>query len=690
MTDESLAVGIDVGGTFTDAFVSDGRASWRAKSPTDPGDFGRGVLAALEQVAGEVGEPLEAILRRAERFGLGTTVVTNALATRTGARVGLLTTAGFEWHALAARGRRLSVDGFLHPPWTPLDPDRIRGIHERIARDDAIREPLDDDEVVAAAEELILDHGVEALAVSFLWSFKHPAHESRAVELVRAELPDVPVFSGAELRPAKREYERTTLAVFNALCARSLAGIEELAAALAGRGLQAPLLLVQATGGTITIEELAHQPLVLLGSGPAAGVAAAAEVLKATGRPDALSCDMGGTSFDVSLVVAGDPERRQRGEAHGHVLAQPSVDVESVGSGGGSVAWVDGRDLIRVGPRSAGADPGPACYGRGGTEPTVTDALVVLGYIDPATFLGGTMPLDAAAALTVCGRLGERVGLGAIEAAWGIREIALADMVRAARAKIAAGGHDPQEMVLVTFGGSGSLFTPSIARTLAIPTVIVPEAASVLSALGAASARVRRERRHPVDVLLQEVRAPEIEAELVALAARVDQDLAGDGVPAGERSVAFEADVRFFRQEFDLAVPFEAPGFDPAVVGKAFVRRYTRRYGEGALMMETPIELGGLRAIGAGPPTRAVIPTAPERAAAGASPTPHQRRAVHLDRHRSTDVAVHLARHLVPGHTIPGPALVDDVDTTVLVPRGAVAAVDERRSLVVSTNEARS
>ncbi|MBM3661134.1 MAG: hydantoinase/oxoprolinase family protein, partial [Actinobacteria bacterium] len=609
----ALVVGVDVGGTFTDCVLSDGHRTWRAKSPTTPADLGDGVLAALALAAGRRGASLADTLPEVARFGLGTTAVTNVLAAGTGLRVGLLTTAGFEEMLAFARGARVpDADGWLVRPGQIVAPGAVVGIHERIDRDGAIVVPLDPAEVEVAARDLVADGAVEAIAVSFLWSFLEPAHEDAAVAAVQRACPGVAVVSGAALHPVAREYERTTFAVLNAYVSGALAGIDDLAARLRGSGLRAPLLLVHSGGGSITPAEATRRPLLLAVSGPAAGVAAAGLVADAAGAADVVTCDMGGTSFDVSVVVGGSPVRKTRGELHGVWTALSHIDVESIGAGGGSLGWVDARGMLRVGPRSSGSDPGPACYGRGGTGATVTDALVVLGYLDPDRFLGGDLRLDADAAHAACAALGAALGLDAAETAWGIRELALAGMVRATRARTGALGLDPRDHALLSFGGSGALFTPDLARAVGAPRVLVPELASVLSAFGAASADVLRERvraagtRLPAD--------PTTVIRLVAeLAGEVDRDLAEEGIDPDARAVTFEADLRFAKQSFELRVPVRTAGPDGvdtstmAALVTDFHAEYARRYGHGAITLGVPVELVALRAIGTGRTVRAPL-----------------------------------------------------------------------------------
>jgi N-methylhydantoinase A len=684
-----FSIGIDVGGTFTDLACGDGESLWRAKSPTDPQNFGRGVLDACQLVADQIGLGLNEFLGQVERFGLGTTAVTNALVEKQGVRAGLLTTAGFEDTIAMARSRRVSIDGYLIPPWSPIERSRIVGVDERTNRDGKILASVDLETVRAAVADLVNTERIEALAVSFLWSFKNPENELSVVEFIRSEFPDLPVFSGAELHPSIREYERTLVAVLNAVTSTALDGIEALADQLADTGLRVPLLLLQTSGGTVTLAEARRSPVVLVASGPAAGVMAAAEVCSDEGITDAICGDMGGTSFDLAVIAGGQPQRSERGELHGMILAQPRVDTLSIGSGGGSIAWVDGRGLLRVGPRSARAWPGPACYGNGGEDATITDALVVLGYIDPSSFLGGTMSLDRDAAVRVCARFGESLDLSAEETAWGIREIALAEMTKATRLHAGSSGLDPRHLSLISYGGSGGLFTPSIAAATNIPHVVVPPAASVLSAFGAASADVRRQRIKSADVLFDKADVEDIGAELKRLGAGVFQDLGDDGVPEEDRVVAYDVGVRFFRQTSEVSVALEGTTFDAEAIRAIFLEQYAARYGVGAISRNAQLEVTFLRAVATGRLPRATFPLDKATRTDGAI-EPSSHRSVFLDRDGSEQVPCFRTRDLKPGDTLHGPALADDVDTTVFIPRGATLTVGERRSLRldVSTNDA--
>ena len=686
-----ICIGVDVGGTFTDAVLTDGNRTWRAKAPTTR-QVGEGVLAAARLAAERSGRTLEELLPQVGRFGLGTTAVTNVLASRAGRKVGLVTTKGFEELVPLARGTRVKDDeGWLTTPPEVVSPRATVGVAERIDRDGTVVTPLDPDEAVAAARRLVEGEQVEALAVSFLWSFLDPTHEDRAVEAIRAAFPDLPVTSGAALHPAIREYERTTFALLNAYVSGAFAGIEQLERDLAALGLSVPLLLVHSAGGSITVGEARWRPLGLAASGPAAGVSASVVVAEAAGVADVITCDMGGTSFDVSVIAKGTPARRTRGELMGVWTALSLIDVDSIGAGGGSLGWVDARGMLRVGPRSAGAVPGPACYGRGGTDATVTDALVVLGYIDPARFLGGDMALDADAARAACAGLGEPLGLDAEETAWGIRRLALAGMVKAVRARLADRGLDPRDHALLSYGGSGSLFTPEIATSIGSPQVLVPELASVLSAFGAATTDVRRERLRsvlapmPVDTVLVEKLTEELRAE-------VDADLAADGIAAEHRSVEFEADLRFSRQVWEIQIPLPDGPVDGHAVDKmldAFREEYAKRYGQGSIVLGAPIELVAVRAVGLGRTLQADLVTDTSDPVVAGTPAPVAgTRAVRVERGDDgrRDVAVHDGPSLRPGHVLTGPALVDGSDTTIWIPERCTARVDPQGTLVVEAS----
>jgi N-methylhydantoinase A len=669
--------------------LTEGCRVWRAKSPTTPGEIGKGVLAAVRLASERRGESLARTMPKVVRFGLGTTAITNVLASKTGRRVGLLTTAGFEEMIPFARGSRVVNEaGWLVTPPSMIDLSDIVGIKERVDRDGCVIKALDPAATEAAIRHLVEERKVEALVVSFLWGFRFPAHEQFVVRMARAGYPGLSVFSAGELHPAAREYERTSYALLTAYVSNALGGIDELAADLSALGLQPAMLLVHSQGGSMSVAEAKSRPLSLAVSGPSAGVAACVTVAKSAGIRDIVTCDLGGTSFDVSVIINGEPASSTRGEVMGMWTALRQVDVKSIGSGGGSIGWIDARGLLRVGPKSAGSVPGPACYGWGGTSATLTDALVVLGYIDPDRFLGGDFKLDLNAARKACAALGAQLNMAPESVAWGIRALALADMIKATRARAGILGLDLRGQAFISFGGSGSLFTPDIADAVGAHKVLVPELASVLSAFGAATTDIRRERIYTVMASFP------IEPDVIATAAAqlseaVSKDLAADGVAAADRSVTFEADLRYAKQISEIAIALDAEKYGVRVEGamiESFAAEYSRRHGQGALALGAPVELVTLRAVGIGRTARAELnSTSGESVPDGTIAAKARRRSVRLERGEAgrRDVDVYDGQMLRPGHSLNGPALIDARDTTIWIPGTARASVSPHGTLIM-------
>jgi N-methylhydantoinase A len=546
-------LGVDVGGTFTDAvLLADGELRTE-KVPTAARQE-ESVLAAVEAVGA----------REVERFTHGTTVATNALLERKGARTAFVATAGFE-HLLHLRRQdrahlyRLCA---AHPePLVPLE--RCVGVRERIGPD-GVLEPLD----LGSLPEL--DPAVEAVAVCLLFSFRDASHERAVAEELRRRLPDARVVASHEISPEFREYERASTAAVDAYLGPAVSRyLEALGEAGAGGGLPEPLVM-RSSGGLVTLAEAAAHPAVAVVSGPAAGVVGAARIARAAGVEDAVSLDMGGTSTDVCLIRGGEAGRSAEREAGGLPLRLPTVDLQTVGAGGGSIVWRDTGGALRVGPESAGADPGPACYGRGGMRPTITDANLLLGRL-PGRLAGG-LELDREVA--------ERAfeGLDPAEAV----EVVNAEMLRALRLVSVERGHDPRELALVAFGGAGPLHACALAEELGMETVLVPAAAGVLSAVGLAVADERRDAVRSYVCPLEE---------------------------AGELPAEGEAELRYRGQSFELAVPLQPR------LAEAFHRTHETRYGYAD--RARPIELVAVRTaeVRQGPPLR--LPPAPPLEARG-------------------------------------------------------------------------
>ncbi|MBW8753850.1 MAG: hydantoinase/oxoprolinase family protein [Sphingomonadales bacterium] len=694
--ERDVLIGVDVGGTFTDAVLTLGGESFRAKSPSTYPDIGRGVLASCRLAAQSAGLDLREVLPRVRKFGLGTTAVTNVIATRGGLRVGLITTKGFEQTLRLARGRTQEADGWLQSVDAIVESRAVVGIDERIDRNGTILKAMDPDEIVAAARYLADEVGVESIAVSFVWSFLNPVHERAAAALLREMLPDMPITSGSELRPVIREYERTALAVLNAYSYGAYRGVDDLAGELKREGLAAPVLLCHSGGGAISVDQAREAPVWLAASGPAAGVAAAARIAEKAGETKVLTCDLGGTSFDVAHIAGGAPARTQRGELMGFWTALPRVDVESVGAGGGSLTWIDERGMLRVGPRSAGSSPGPACYGRGGTRAALTDALLVLGYIDAGNFLGGAMQLDREGAVAACARLGDGLDLDALEAAWGVREIAAAEMVKAVRARLSLHALSAPEHCLVSYGGCGALFAAEVARMAGLRRVYIPELASVLSAYGAATMDIRRERLCTMLAKLPASDPEVIERAFAEVRAAAWADLAADGVPEADRLIRYEADMRFLGQRWELTVVLPGDsecGPETRDGGKQaealFREEYLRRFGAAATSSKGAgvVEWVGIRAVGIGRMGEGLGEAAPRTAAVTGPVTATGTRPVHLERAKPpVEIATYDAAALQPGQDIAGPGLIDGADTTIWLPAGMSARVDPDRTLIIEVS----
>ncbi len=559
-------VGVDVGGTFTDvALVHDGRLT-TAKLPTTVDDQSRGVMAAIELALERSGlRPTDVA-----NLGHGTTVATNALLERRGARTGFVTTRGFGDLLELARQTRPQLYRPCAGRPAPL-PVVSAEVDERM-RPDGVLVPLDPESVGRAARRLRRAR-VDAVAVCLLHSYADPAHERETARLLREQLPGVFVVASHELASEYREYERASTTSIDAYLGPVVRGyLDALAAAAGERGLPAPALM-QSSGGLAAIGEAASHPARLLLSGPAGGVAA---VVGMAGR-DAIAFDMGGTSCDVSLIRGGGAGRSTERAVGGLPVRLPMLDIHTVGAGGGSVAWIDDGGALRVGPRSAGAEPGPACYGRGGWEPTVTDANLVLGRLDSAVALAGSVRLDVAAARAALRPL--RAGFRSLRAAAeGVVAVANQEMVRAIRVVSVERGHDPRELELVAFGGAGPLHACEVADALGMRRVLVPAAGGVLSALGIAVGERRRDAVRGVMRRLDGLSAAELRA-LVPWPERA----------RGATRIA-TCDLRYVGQGFELELPLEPV----RTLAPRFHQRHAERYGYRDL--DGAIELVNMRA----------------------------------------------------------------------------------------------
>jgi N-methylhydantoinase A len=688
----SYLVGVDIGGTFTDCVVVDEEgAVVTAKSPSTPHDFSQGMLDAMSAAAARLGTDLGGLCRETALLSHGTTVGTNAVVQHRGARVGLLTTKGHEDVIHIMRGSRgitgREIRKVVHFPESdkpdPIVPKRlVAGISERVDCFGEIVVPLNEEEAEAAIRRLVAA-GVEAIAICFLWSFRHPAHELRVKAMVEAVAPHVFVTCSSELVPKWGEYERVTAVALNAYIGPLTSGyLRNLDRELKAAGYRNGLQITQCGGGTISVERAMAAPLLTLDSGPVAGVTGSKYLGDLVGYGNVITTDMGGTSFDVGIIAAGEPAYSFISNVNQYEYYLPKVDIQAIGSGGGSLVAVDAATrTMRVGPESAGAVPGPACYGRGGTVATVTDADVVLGYLDPENFAGGRIRLDKAKAEAAVGEVAAQLGLGLLECASGIAKIAEFQMADIIRKMTIQKGFDPRDFVLFAFGGAGPAHAGVFAAELGVAKVVVPQkkTASCWCAFGAASAHILHIHER-VEIMVSPFEADRIDHNLAALERIALDQLARDGVERSRVTCQFALDMRHKGQinEVEVVLPGDrlGEGFAAALFD-SFYTRYEQLYGRSSAFRGARLEIVTfrVRASAATPQPRLAraqsISEAIDPAARRAS------RAIYWESlRRSEATPVFDGALLAPGNRIVGPAVVETTDTSVVVHPGQSLAVD--------------
>jgi N-methylhydantoinase A len=673
-----VAIAIDIGGTFTDVVAWDGARLYATKLPSSPREpiavVQRGIREALALAEAQPGD--------VSRFVHGTTVATNAVLARSGARLGLLATAGFEDVIEIGRQKRSRMYDLLAPPETPvfLAPKRRRvGIPERIAADGSVVTPLDEAAVVEAVQRLVAREGVEAIAVVYLFSFANPAHERRTRELIADAAPGLPVSLSCEIDPAFREYERSCATAFDAYVRPVMTGyVGRLQQGLAELGVRAPVEIMQSRGGIAGADAILKRPVTALLSGPAAGALGGQIEGARAGFRDVITLDMGGTSTDIGVIRDGMPVATRDGRIGGFPLRVQMVDVHTIGAGGGSIAWLDGAGALKAGPESAEAEPGPACYGRGGDRPTVTDASLALGLLDPSSFAGG-ITLDPGRARDALRPLADGMGCDLPAAAHGMLTVCNEAMAEAIRLVTLRRGIDPRGFALVLLGGAGPVHGGAVARLLGIDTTIVPLRPGVLAAEGLLHARIEQDAQRS---FLQPVSAAATEplAELCrSLEAEARAALARAAPPGLPVTVRFAADMRYVGQSYEIEVPLAAAAANPmGAVLDEFHRRYRDLHGHGSL--GEAVEFVNLRCIAAcQPEAPAAIALAPR-----AQVRPRTARLVCFDpREGYREVPVYDRGDFGAGASIVGPAVIEQSDTTTVVYPDQNCLAAEGGSLVI-------
>ena len=679
-----FSIGVDIGGTFTDVvLIEDSGAVHVAKGISTTKAYEQGIFTLVERLLTEL--KLDAGDCRAVVHG--TTVATNSIIERKGARTGLITTKGFRD---VLELRRIRIPKLYDLEWEkpePLVPRYLRvEVDERMTHKGEVFNQIKK-ESVREAMTTLKQQGVESVAVSLINAYANPAHEQQVREVLREVAPDMHVTLSSDVLPEMREYERTSTAVINAyvmpVMKRYVASLE---GGLRGAGFKVPLLLMQSNGGTMSAELACETPMHVVESGPAAGVIAAHHLARKAGINNAVALDIGGTTAKASLIEdgqvtyakeyevgAGFTRAGRMSRGGGYVLRAPTIDIAEIGAGGGSIVWIDGGGALRVGPRSAGASPGPVCYGLGGTEPTLTDACAVLGYLDPQGLAGGEVPLDLDSSLSALQSIADKLKMRLPELAHGVYLIAVSNMCRAIRAISTERGKVPRDFDLIAFGGNGGLFGAAVARELELPRVIVPPAAGIFSAFGLLYSDLEH---HFTQTLLGRVDKTDpaaAEALWRRLEGEARRALEREGYGAGRIKLQRFAELRYLSQSHELSVPWQPTLKE---VAARFEEEHERTYGHRG--HDGIVELVNLHLVASGLSDRPRVPAALEYR--GRLSRKASERKLYFGREWHT--AKILTRDAV--RKLQGPAVIHEFDTTVLVPPGFSAALDSHSNLVLS------
>ena len=685
-------IGVDVGGTHTDVSVVVGQRIERGKALTTYDDFSRGVLEAVSVAAGQFEMAMPELLARTKLFINGTTVVTNAIAQLRGSRVGVLVTAGFRDTFRFAGGPRLTeTDDHLQLNVPDLVArDAIAEIDERIDWSGEVITPIDLDQVRAGAKRLVDECEIDALSICFLSSFVNGEHELAAEQAVSELYPDLFVTSSHRVFPVMGETRRWTTAILNSFVQdRAEVYLTSLSAKLREAGLAGGLAFFQGLGGGISLEKARTYPLSMLGSGPAGGAIGANELAKRMGKRRVLLGDMGGTSFDTGIIVDNEIHIEKNLQLGPFQTGVNLVDVVSVGAGGGSIAWISERGVPQVGPRSAGSTPGPAALDRGGSEPTVTDAMVTLGFIDPDNYLGGRVQLRPELAREALDRtLSDRFGWTTERAATAVHDLVVVNMATAVREVSVGKGHDPREFLFLAYGGTLPLFATQIAERLGIETIVIPQNSSVFCALGLLSADyvMRFDQGVGWDLSKPEgvTRVNQIATQMVADSIA---QMESEGFAREQIRIQRSADVRFQGQAYELTMEMpdrELTEDDAPKLFDQFLETYELTYGEGTAWKGVPASLINYSVTVTGSQNR---PDLAKAVAAGhelAIETREMRRVFLPQQREWAEIPVIDHEHVPAGATVQGPAIIDENDTTIYVPPGTTAARDEYSNYVLT------
>lgn len=664
-----MKIGVDIGGTFTDVVCQrQGQEMVVFKVPTTPADPGQAVLDAVDKLAMDYGLDI----KDAERFVHGSTVATNAILERKGPKVALLTTAGFRDILDIGRQMRHNMYAYILKPEEPtfLAPGQYRfELDERVSSEGEVVKALDKEEARKVALEL-KEQGIKSVAICFLFSYLKPDHELQMATVIREVCPDIKISISSEVDPAFREYERTVVSLFDAYIKPVVDDyLSSLEAGLVEKGMQAPLQMMQSRGGVTTAKVARQRPVRLFLSGPAGGVEGARSIGSGAKESNIIAVDVGGTSSDISLIRDGKPVVKPEGLVAGYNIRVPMVDVNAIGSGGGSIAWLDSANGLRVGPESAGSVPGPACYGRGGKQATVTDASIVLGYLDPNYFAGGSLSLNPDLAHDVIKEtLAKPLGISAHEAALGIHSVVNAQMAEGIRLVSIRQGYDPREFALLPLGGAGGVHACALAEELGIKKILIAPHPGVLSAVGLLCSKIEHEISAAMPMPVVDLNIAELKERYAGIDAECAELMRHENVDSDRIEVSYYADVCYIGQSHYLEIPIEFDGKESESIEARFREAHKRVFGHAT---DSPITIVNIRSVHTVTAERAV-PTSVKSTSGNAE---KGSRTIHLlDKNEYTAKVIDRS-HLAPGDSFCGPAILDQSDTTTLIYPGWKAEV---------------
>jgi N-methylhydantoinase A len=678
-------IGVDVGGTFTDLTLVDVAAQRVSihKILSTPADPSRAIMTGITELL----EREKVDLSLVDYLGHGTTVATNALIEKKGAKTGLIVTAGFKDLLEIGRQTRPALYDLQKEKPMPLVPGHLRKeIPERVYHDGTVRTPLNTEAVKQAVAELRAAD-VQSVAICFLFSFVSPAHEQAALDIVREMFPEAFVTASHQVVPEFREFPRLSTTVLNAYLGPVMKRyLGNLQTSVRQAGMQKDPYITQSNGGILSLQESIHSPVRTAVSGPSAGVMAATHIGRLVGLENLLTLDMGGTSADISLIYGGHPLLSMERSVEGWPVRIPMLDIVTIGAGGGSIAWLDAGGALKVGPESAGANPGPACYGFGGALPTVTDANVVLGRMNPQRILGGRMRLKTEAAETsIRSHIAQPASLSLLGAASGIVDVVNANMVRAMRLVSVERGYDPRELTMVVFGGAGPVHAVALAQELGIPRILVPPSPGTLCSLGLLVTDIR------IDLVRSRLLKPSVEtlSSMVSTFKELEEEgrtaLEKEDVPAHQRRLSRWIEARYQRQNYELPISVEDQDLTETGISgliEKFHAEHRRLYGYAR--PEAPVEFVNFRLTAIGELPKAPIPLRPMRDGAGSQPVPFGTRDVYFQEVGClTPTPLYRRDDLYASDRLNGPAVIEQMDATTLIPPGLRLTVDRYSNLII-------